>query len=914
MGCFHPEKKPEENEILSFFHKMERENKFNFNIEKYEENYEIIINLSSNTFKKLKKKQQVRIGFVREIIKSINKIFEEEKEEKITKKILFYILILTLTLDNYLKERKESNISNNDLQQFLLTIVIRILNKQFINYDNMKLVLYYLANMLVILFSEIKDINHYFNIENYINLVNKTIIQKDNLKNNEIYPFIKVNLECLGICFLTNYPEITLTKKSVKILIEYYVKVYFFNYNFLLDNFAVFNKYLFLYNINNNTNKTVNNNNYYNNTKFAITDLIMKNNNFLSISNIKNIPNTNDVSNFSINQSRIMNNNIFKNSYISNIDEFSYNNNEFIDLIKTKEFKDIQKITISLYSFLKTTIQDTLSGQKTFKQVNDTIDDEIKRYNNLKIKSPIINKRNSSNSILPEPASNYNIFKIIFLFLFNKCKAENDKIIVLSFLDYISDKIKEEKHKEQYYDILIQLFFLFNNEQIKQNVINLFSKTFIKDIENENSYDFIEELFGISHTNNFYIFGSNKMRIIKHFLINISTYFKEISNTNLKVKIIIKLSDVLNKYIKNYNKISTESPSPELYSSDNMKNKLKKEEIINLFHNLELDNINWNDNYNNYFNFVNYVKFYITFFHFLEYNFSCEEVFNDLTIRKKVFNVIINFITKLEILSIQGEKSYVNDIIKLVKLFIKIIEKNSVDCFEDFQMLCSFFGDSLQKISNVSNNHKIIDFHFLRLIYSIIIFFLIQLKKIFRLPNSIIKIHKDIIECIKIINNEISKFLNEFKIELYSNSKLAKNIYQDLKNYLKSEKKLEVQLRIFRQIIDIIYSKIFGKTSSLYMFLESQNCQIINEEIKDNDNTEINDETKNPFNSINFQSNYLNEITLKFADEKDSNLSIKKIEEGSQELNLPKISDENKDILFNKKKISSLDLSDKLKI
>ena len=156
--------------------------------------------------------------------------------------------------------------------------------------------------------------------------------------------------------------------------------------------------------------------------------------------------------------------------------------------------------------------------------------------------------------------------------------------------------------------------------------------------------------------------------------------------------------------------------------------------------------------------------------------------------------------------------------------------------------------------------------------------------------------------------------MNEFKIELYSNSKLAKNIYQDLKNYLKSEKKLEVQLRIFRQIIDIIYSKIFGKTSSLYMFLESQNCQIINEEIKDNDNTEINDETKNPFNSINFQSNYLNEITLKFADEKDSNLSIKKIEEGSQELNLPKISDENKDILFNKKKISSLDLSDKLKI
>ena len=55
MGCCHPEQKPEEFDILSFFHKMEKENKFEFNIEKYEENYDIIINLSSNTFKKLKK-------------------------------------------------------------------------------------------------------------------------------------------------------------------------------------------------------------------------------------------------------------------------------------------------------------------------------------------------------------------------------------------------------------------------------------------------------------------------------------------------------------------------------------------------------------------------------------------------------------------------------------------------------------------------------------------------------------------------------------------------------------------------------------------------------------------------------------------------------------------------------------------
>ena len=52
-----------------------------------------------------------------EILKNINKIYTEEKEEILTKRIFFYILILTLTLENYLKELKESNISNNnDLQ------------------------------------------------------------------------------------------------------------------------------------------------------------------------------------------------------------------------------------------------------------------------------------------------------------------------------------------------------------------------------------------------------------------------------------------------------------------------------------------------------------------------------------------------------------------------------------------------------------------------------------------------------------------------------------------------------------------------------------------------------------------------------------------------------------------------------
>lgn len=41
-----------------------------------------------------------------EILKNINKIYIEERENRVTKTILFNLLILTLTLANYLKERK----------------------------------------------------------------------------------------------------------------------------------------------------------------------------------------------------------------------------------------------------------------------------------------------------------------------------------------------------------------------------------------------------------------------------------------------------------------------------------------------------------------------------------------------------------------------------------------------------------------------------------------------------------------------------------------------------------------------------------------------------------------------------------------------------------------------------------------
>ena len=246
---------------------------------------------------------------------------------------------------------------------------------------------------------------------------------------------------------------------------------------------------------------------------------------------------------------------------------------------------------------------------------------------------------------------------------------------------------------------------------------------------------------------------------------------------------------------------------------------------------------------------------------------------------------------------------------------MKIIEKYSIDCFEDFQILCIYFEDSLQKLSKISHKHKTIDFHFLRLSYTILIFILIQLKKIFRLPNSIVKIHKEIIDCISNCNKDISVYLNEISDNIYTNSKLNKSVYQDLKMYLKEDKKFEIEPALFRQIIDIIYSKLFGKTSSLFIFLESQNCKILmNEEKKDIN--EITEGNLSSFVNINNQSNFINDISLKLVEEKENSFSLKENDGESHRINLPKGFEEYKDNNFNKKDNASLDkeICEKIKI
>jgi hypothetical protein len=236
---------------------------------------------------------------------------------------------------------------------------------------------------------------------------------------------------------------------------------------------------------------------------------------------------------------------------------------------------------------------------------------------------------------------------------------------------------------------------------------------------------------------------------------------------------------------------------------------------------------------------------------------------------------------KISIFSIKGEKSYINEIFQLIKLLLYLVEKNSNDCFQDFQILCNLMNTGLINLKKDSLKYQV-NFYGLKISYSITIFILLQLKNIFKIPNSIVKIHKDIIEEINKIDENISEHLDQMDVEKYLYSKLDKKVIDNLKNYLQKRENLDIDTLMFRKILDLIIEKLFGKTSSLFQFLEGQNCKIImNDELNKNNLSE--DMIKS-----NYNSNCMNDIELNFLEEKEGGLSDKKDEQSSQQVNLPK--------------------------
>lgn len=257
MGeCCSNENYPEERKIIESFEKMDNDNINEFTIINYEEMCEEISILYINTFEKLGNFQYLRINFINELKKKISRAnvielnnypdyskrnnnikgnaisFHQMKMYNFndTHRILYYIIIVTVTFSIYLKRKYITN----EFEITLLELSVIIMNKNYRN-NELKLILFYLSKMFEIVFPKVHNIQNYININEYLMKIN--IITENNilLTKEEKYLFLKTHIISLGEWFHNDYSS-TLIDYSFRLpLMRYYAYLFVQNFDAIIQ-------------------------------------------------------------------------------------------------------------------------------------------------------------------------------------------------------------------------------------------------------------------------------------------------------------------------------------------------------------------------------------------------------------------------------------------------------------------------------------------------------------------------------------------------------------------------------------------------------------------------------------------------------------------------------------------------------
>ena len=820
MGCDCKNvQRPEEDTILSFFNHKLKEQKFDFTIKSYKENYDLIAKKSGNNFKRLCKKEVIRMKFVKLLRKEEKNLIENnEIKEGDIKKILYYIIISTLLTDKKMDEYPENDIAiesiYEDIKQYNLISLKRellefgydLINIKFTDVNNEKIIIYYISRLFCLCFTNFFDANNYIFIKAFIEKI-KIIIDNNNfIDEEEKYIFTKDNLLTLGEYF--HYNNNTFFNETVHDLM---IRLSAMTLNYCHDFFI--------------------------NNLHLIKDTINK--------NVRNA------------YCKIMN----YNEYNNYIDNNNQNNNIKLEIIKSDNinndiiYKDIKSIFESLYYILKEIIQDIFSGKNTI----------------IALGNQLIEKNNE----------NYQFNNIIMFIIFYACCIKDDEKLILCFMEYITylcmnkEQIIIKDNNNIFNDIALNsYYFIYKNEQISKQYISLLTQIFIMEMEMENfdnNQILLSKLIQIYQKKE-----NNKMnKLFFYFILHISRHYKDMINSNNNNKNIInndnKFNDIikniffnLNNLIKtyfinningvpssikekgvmintnNYYNLSTNNATSNIYNNDSNTNILK---IPLTIYDIIITNIfGFNDIKNE---LIDIIEFYIYFHSFIINNMNISLLINDFTKREKIYCNLFKIITKIENIIIQEsfEKNnlintdknennkqinYINDIISSIQIILKINELNdSTNNIQD----CYIFYKSLEKNIQtflelkISNNFSIESLH-LKIIYSIIFFILSQFIRLINIPNSITKHNTDIINTIKQSQEKIGNFLSSINISnfIVLNNLSDNQNYNYLKELFSSEnnENFEINVDIFKQIMDIIYSKLYGKNTSLNIFFDNQ--------------------------------------------------------------------------------------------
>jgi len=460
---------------------------------------------------------------------------------------------------------------------------------------------------------------------------------------------------------------------------------------------------------------------------------------------------------------------------------------------------------------------------------------------------------------------------------------DNHPILIIQLIQIYQKKEKLNKITKLFF------YFILNISRYYNNMINASSEDEIR-----KKFEFNEKII------------KNILAKLNHI---IKTYF--INNTNNN-----------GNFLSNKDKGGVLTPINNYYnlSTNNATNNLYNEE--NLISNFKISITHYEIITTNFFHFNNIkdeilenMEFYLYFHFFIITNMNILILINDFSKRERIYNNLFKIITQLEFILIQRSPNennniintekeenyidenyinYTNDIISSLQIILKINELNDPnnyiqDCYLFYKSIARNIKSLIDLVSSNNGSYMIFQIQSfnLKIIYSIIFFILCQFINLINIPNSISKQNDEIIETIKKINENCGSLLSTINLSnfiIYNTSNENQNF-----NYIKelfskeNEEIFSINSDIFKQILDIIYSKLFGKNSSLNIFFDNQvqnsnyfdniNNITNNSLSKLSDNiTEINDNSLINQYKDNLNENYIEDISIQILDSKKKSI------------------------------------------
>ena len=829
MGCCENVQTPEEENILSIFNKKLKENGLYFSIKNYQDNYDKILKFSGNIFKRLSKKQNVRLNFIKKL-REKETLFINNNKPKIedVQKILYQIMLLTILLDTKKEEVINTEEIHNDINQINLNNLKRellehgynLFSMEFDDINNSKKVKYYLTKLFILCFQDFPDVNNYISLAVYIEQIKSVLDLANFTDEEERYIFVKDSVLTLGEYFnYNNY--VSFDEKINEIIIDLIVIVMNYWNDYFVSNITgikdSINK-----NVRNATDKLINYEEFNDNIETKLN---------------------NDNINFEDFNSDNINDDIFQ--------------------------KDIKLILESLYYIFNKIIQDIYMGKNII----------------INLGNKLISKNDNKYQ--------FNKIIIFILFYECYIKSNEKLILCfLEYITdlYITNDQLILTDDDIFYDIVLNSYYLlYKNEQLNKQYISLVTQIFIKEMgkEENKSQLLINQLIQIYQKKE----KTNKINKIFFYLIfNVGIYYNNLINSNYdkensivniinnefnKNKIIIKnillnLNEIIKAYFmnningftpsikekgvvvlntNNINNLSTNNVTYNVYNNENYINNLKisinnyEKIIANFFHFNNLKN-----------EILENIEFYLYFHIFIINNMNILPLINDLTQREKIYNNFFRIITHIEILSIQDSiqkknnfiNGYVNDIISSLQIILKINELNSPnnyiqDCFLFYKSLAKNIKTLIDlNISKNINSAKIASIN-LKIIYSIIFFILCQFINLINIPNSISQLNDQIIATIKQFNEKCANLFSKINISnfiIYNNTSDNQNYFYLKELFSKeNDENFSIEQDMFKQILDVVNVKLFGINSSLNIFFDNQ---IPNSNYIDNMNNSLN--------------------------------------------------------------------------